>query len=189
MIYGGYRVVYTGATPGEFFSFMTAFLFAYEPAKRLARLNIDLNAALVAARILFEVIDAKSTEPDDGERLPLVPTRAQIEFTQVRFGYPTGQRVFENLSFVAEPEKVTALVGPSGGGKSTMRSSAARSRSTARTPRRCRGARCASRSPSSARTSSCSAPRSATTSRSASPAPPKPRSSLPPRRRMRMISS
>jgi ATP-binding cassette subfamily B protein len=120
MVYGGYRVVYTGATPGEFFSFMTAFLFAYEPAKRLARLNIDLNAALVAARILFEVIDAKSTEPDDGEKPSLVPTRARIEFAQVRFGYPTGQRVFESLSFVAEPDKVTALVGPSGGGKSTI---------------------------------------------------------------------
>ena len=45
LIYGGYRVIETGATPGQFFSFLAAFLLAYEPAKRLARLNIELNSA------------------------------------------------------------------------------------------------------------------------------------------------
>ena len=44
LIYGGYRVVETGAAPGQFFSFLAAFLLAYEPAKRLARLNIELNS-------------------------------------------------------------------------------------------------------------------------------------------------
>src|SRR4029078_3790947 len=43
LIYGGYRVIATGATPGQFFSFLAAFMLAYEPAKRLARLNLDLN--------------------------------------------------------------------------------------------------------------------------------------------------
>ena len=52
------------ATPGEFFSFITAFILAYEPAKRLARLNIDLNAGLVGVRILFDIIDAPQTEPE-----------------------------------------------------------------------------------------------------------------------------
>ena len=66
LIYAGYRVVVTGATPGEFFSFVTAFLLAYEPAKRLARLNLELNSALVGVRILFEVIDSPPSEaPDD----------------------------------------------------------------------------------------------------------------------------
>ncbi len=57
IMYGGYRVIETGATPGQFFSFIAAFLLAYEPAKRLARLNIELNSALVGVRILFEVIE------------------------------------------------------------------------------------------------------------------------------------
>ena len=65
MVYAGHRVINTGASPGEFFSFMTAFLLAYEPAKRLARLNLDLNIALVEVRVLFEVIDSPATEPDD----------------------------------------------------------------------------------------------------------------------------
>src|ERR1700759_3786431 len=50
LMYGGYRVVVSGATPGEFFSFLTAFLLAYEPAKRLARLHIELNSYLIGAR-------------------------------------------------------------------------------------------------------------------------------------------
>ena len=63
MVYGGYRVIETGATPGQFFSFLAAFLLAYEPAKRLARLNIELNSGLVGVRILFEIIDSPPTEP------------------------------------------------------------------------------------------------------------------------------
>jgi subfamily B ATP-binding cassette protein MsbA len=120
MIYGGYRVVATGATPGEYFSFMTAFLLAYEPAKRLARLNIDLNAALVGVGILFEIIDAPTTESTDDDRPALALKDARVEFAQVRFAYRGGERVFRDLSFVAEPGLVTALVGPSGGGKSTI---------------------------------------------------------------------
>ncbi len=81
-IYGGYRVIETGATPGAFVSFLAAFLLAYEPAKRLARLNIDLNNNLVGVRVLYEVIDSPAGEPSD-ENLP-------------------------------------ALVGPSGGGKTTV---------------------------------------------------------------------
>ena len=63
MVYAGHRVINTGASPGEFFSFITAFLLAYEPAKRLARLNLELNVALVSVRILFEVIDNPATDP------------------------------------------------------------------------------------------------------------------------------
>ena len=58
LLYGGYSVVALGATPGQFFSFMTAFLLATEPAKRLARLNIDLNSQLVGARMLLEIVDS-----------------------------------------------------------------------------------------------------------------------------------
>ncbi len=55
-------------TPGEFVSFLAAFLLAYEPAKRLARLNIDLNNNLVGVRVLYEVIDSPPGEPNDDDR-------------------------------------------------------------------------------------------------------------------------
>ena len=63
LMYGGYSVVALGATPGQFFSFLTAFLLAYEPAKRLARLNIELNSSLVGARKLLEIVDSPASEP------------------------------------------------------------------------------------------------------------------------------
>ncbi|MCC6775456.1 MAG: ABC transporter ATP-binding protein [Hyphomicrobiales bacterium] len=120
LIYGGYRVIETGATPGQFFSFLAAFMLAYEPAKRLARLNIDLNSGLVGVRILFEVVDHPPTEQPDDDKPPLILSSARVELDEVEFGYRPGEPVIRRLSLVAEPGKVTALVGPSGGGKSTI---------------------------------------------------------------------
>jgi ATP-binding cassette, subfamily B, bacterial MsbA len=120
LIYGGFRVIETGATPGQFFSFLAAFMLAYEPAKRLARLNIDLHSGLVGVRILFDVIDHPPTEQPDDDKPPLKLSTAHVEFANVQFAYRPGEKVIRNLSFVAEPGKVTALVGPSGGGKSTI---------------------------------------------------------------------
>src|SRR5579862_1690800 len=119
-IYGGYRVIDTGATPGEFVSFMAAFLLAYEPAKRLARLNIDLNNNLVGVRILYEVIDSPPGEPDDDTLPALALTDARVEFVDVGFAYRADTPVLRAMSFTAQRGKLTALVGPSGGGKSTV---------------------------------------------------------------------
>ena len=118
--YGGYRTIETGATPGEFFSFITAFILAYEPAKRLARLNLELNAGLVGVRILFDIIDAPQTEPNDANKPALKIDDGRVAFANVNFAYRPGEPVLRDLSFVAEPGKATALVGPSGGGKSTI---------------------------------------------------------------------
>jgi ATP-binding cassette subfamily B protein len=120
LMYGGYRVVAMGATPGQFFSFLTAFLLAYEPAKRLARLNIDLNSSLIGARKLIEIIDSPASEPDDSDKPALKLTEARVELRDVKFAYRPGEPVLKGMSFVAEPGKATALVGPSGGGKSTV---------------------------------------------------------------------
>src|SRR5207237_3999693 len=68
LMYGGYSVVAMGATPGQFFSFLTAFLMAYEPAKRLARLNIELNSSLVGARMLLEIVDSPARQPAADDR-------------------------------------------------------------------------------------------------------------------------
>jgi ATP-binding cassette, subfamily B, bacterial MsbA len=119
-IYAGYRVIYTGAMPGEFGSFLAAFLLAYEPAKRLARLNIDLTNNLVGVRVLYEVIDSPAGEPDDDHLPALTLTEARVEFAKVQFAYRADAPVLRGMSFVAQSGQVTALVGPSGGGKSTV---------------------------------------------------------------------
>jgi ATP-binding cassette, subfamily B, bacterial MsbA len=120
MIYCGYLVVVDGQTPGQFFSFLAAFLLAYEPAKRLARLNLDLHTNLVGVRVLFEILDTPATEPIEDGKPPLQVTEVRVEFADVRFNYRTGEPVLRGMSFTAEPAKLTALVGPSGGGKSTV---------------------------------------------------------------------
>jgi ATP-binding cassette subfamily B protein len=120
LMYGGYRVIGTNAAPGQFVSFITAFLLAYEPAKRLARVNIDLSAMLIGARMLLEIIDNPATEPDDGDKPALKLTATQVEFRNVTFAYRPDQPVLKDISFIAPSGQVTALVGPSGGGKSTI---------------------------------------------------------------------
>jgi ATP-binding cassette subfamily B protein len=120
LIYGGFRVIQTGATPGQFFSFLAAFMLAYEPAKRLARLNIDLNSGLVGVRILFDIIDTPATEPNDDNKPALQITTAKVEFDNVMFSYRPNEITIRGMTFAVEPGKITALVGPSGGGKSTV---------------------------------------------------------------------
>jgi ABC-type multidrug transport system fused ATPase/permease subunit len=120
IVYGGYSVINGGATPGQFVSFITAFLLAYEPAKRLARLNLELNSALVGVRVLFEVLDSPETEPLDDHKPDLRIKSPRLELKDVHFAYRPGENILNGMSFVAEPGKMTALVGPSGGGKTTV---------------------------------------------------------------------
>jgi ATP-binding cassette, subfamily B, bacterial MsbA len=65
LLYGGYSVIELGATPGEFVSFITAFLLAYEPAKRIARLHISLTRNLIAVRTVIEILDSTPLEPEE----------------------------------------------------------------------------------------------------------------------------
>ena len=68
---------------------MTAFLLATEPAKRLARLNIDLNSQLVGARMLLEIVDSPaSSEPADNDKPALKLSNARVEF---RVNFSTGR--------------------------------------------------------------------------------------------------
>lgn len=120
LVYGGYLVIRLNAAPGQFFSFLTAFLLAYEPAKRLARLNVELTSSLVGARMLLDIVDSPASEPDDSDKPDLQITRAEVELRDVDFSYRVNEPVLNGMSFVARPGKVTALVGPSGGGKSTV---------------------------------------------------------------------
>jgi subfamily B ATP-binding cassette protein MsbA len=118
-LYGGYRVTVTNAAPGAFISFVTAFLLAYEPAKRLARLHIDLRIKLAGVRMYYELLDAPPTEPEDSHKPALQVNAGRLEFRRVQFGYRPERVALADMSFAAEPGRVTALVGMSGGGKST----------------------------------------------------------------------
>jgi ATP-binding cassette subfamily B protein len=119
-VYGSYRTIEHGVPPGEFFAFIAAFLMAYEPARRLARLNLDLSSGLVGVRLLLEILDSPETEPRDDDKPALRASIERIEFSNVRFAYRADTPTLNDMSFAAEPGTMTALVGPSGGGKSTV---------------------------------------------------------------------
>jgi ABC-type multidrug transport system fused ATPase/permease subunit len=118
-LYGGYRILVLGAPPGELAAFLTAFLLAYEPAKRIARLNIDLHSGLTGVQFLFEVLDTPDPQPKQ-PKPDVKIDRGRIVFDNVSFAYRPDTPVLQHLSFTAEPGAVTAFVGPSGGGKTTI---------------------------------------------------------------------
>jgi len=122
VVYGGYRVIYWGAAPGNFFAFITALLLATEPAKRVARLHVDINSSLLGVEMLYEFLDQPTpeTEPDTLPALKVVSGR--VAFEDVEFSYRPGEMVLNRLNLVAEPGETTALVGRSGGGKTTAMS-------------------------------------------------------------------
>ena len=120
IFYGSWRITVAHADAGSFFSFVAALLLAYEPCKRLARVNLDIQNGLVSARMIFDVLDRPAPEKPVPGLPALAVDTGRIVLEGVSFSYRGDERVLSGLDFVAEPDATTALVGPSGGGKSTI---------------------------------------------------------------------
>ncbi len=120
IFYGSWRVTIAHADPGSFFSFIAALLMAYDPAKRLTRLKLEIQNGLTGAKLIYEVLDHPAAERETKGRPALTITSGQIAFDQVSFGYRPDETVLNQLNLTVAPNKTTALVGPSGGGKSTI---------------------------------------------------------------------
>ncbi|HEY1944486.1 MAG TPA: ABC transporter ATP-binding protein [Roseiarcus sp.] len=119
VVYGGLKVIEGGQAPGSFFAFITALLLAFEPAKRIARMHIDLTAGLIGVGILYDFLDEPGEERESGDEPELQVEEGRIEFRDVEFTYRKGEPVLRGMDLVAEPGQMTALVGRSGGGKTT----------------------------------------------------------------------
>ncbi|MEW9808530.1 ABC transporter ATP-binding protein [Mesorhizobium marinum] len=120
ILISGYLIVEGGHTPGSVMAFITALLLAYEPAKRLARARIALESGMVGVRLMYEMTDRplKLTEAPDAKPLP--EGAGEIRFDNVCFSYRDDEPVLTDLNIVFPAGKMTALVGASGGGKSTV---------------------------------------------------------------------
>jgi len=120
--YGGFQVVSEegGLTAGTFFSFLTALLMMYDPLKRLAKINATLQTGIAAGERIFRMLD-RGTEPDTGTRT-LDRARGDLRFDNVWFSYESERPVLRDISLDIPAGHVVALVGPSGGGKSTLAS-------------------------------------------------------------------
>ncbi|MEF2070800.1 ABC transporter ATP-binding protein [Consotaella aegiceratis] len=118
--YAGYRAVVYGYSPGALFAFITALLLAYDPARRLANLQVQLEKALVNAQMIYEILDLKPRQPDAPGAPALAVDGGEICFEAVDFSYYDGEPVLRAMGFVAPAGRTTALIGASGGGKSTV---------------------------------------------------------------------
>ena len=119
IVYGGLRVIELGQDAGSFFAFIFALMMAYEPAKRVARLHIDLTSSLIGVGLLYHFLDEPTQEIEKPDAPDLSVSAGRIEFADIRFAYRQGEPVLSGLNLVAEPGQTTALVGRSGGGKTT----------------------------------------------------------------------
>jgi ATP-binding cassette, subfamily B, bacterial MsbA len=120
IMYTGFRAVYDAQPPGAMFSFITAVLLAYDPVRRLARVQVGLERSLVNARMIYEILDIEPRQADSIGAVPISVPNGEVQFDDVSFGYGNGAPVLHNVSFTAEAGKTTAIVGASGAGKSTL---------------------------------------------------------------------
>ncbi len=117
--YTGYRAVFDAEPPGAMFGFMTAVLLAYDPVRRLARVQVGLERSLVNARMIYEILDIEPRQADSIGAVPITVPAGEVQFDNVRFSYGDVP-VLHGISFIAEAGKTTAIVGASGAGKSTL---------------------------------------------------------------------
>jgi len=122
VLYSGFTVIIGGNAPGSLFSFITSVIMLYEPLKRVARFHVDLSSALFGVAMLYDFLDVKDYEEDPAGARELTVTKGRVEFRDVVFGYRPEEPVLHSVSFVAEAGQTMALIGRSGGGKSTVMS-------------------------------------------------------------------
>ena len=107
------------ASVGEFASFLTAMLMLLAPLKHLTEVSAPLQRGLAAAESVFELIDQPAE--DDRGAVTLGRARGEVRYEGVRFTYPTRtEPALDGVSFSARPGETVALVGGSGGGKTTL---------------------------------------------------------------------
>lgn len=121
IVYGSWQISSGHITIGGLMSFITAFLLSYEPMKRLAKLNSQLQTGLAALERIFQLLDWPARVVDRPCACELVSQRFDIQFQQVEFCYPNRDiPILSGISLKVEHGRSVALVGHSGAGKSTI---------------------------------------------------------------------
>ncbi len=121
LIIGSRSVASKSMTEGDFFSFMAAVMLMYAPAKKLSRVNADIQAAIAAAERIFEMLDTHTEVKEKADAPALPPFKTAIDFRDVGFGYDDGPgRILRGVTFRVGAGQLIAIVGRSGAGKTTL---------------------------------------------------------------------
>ncbi|MDR2709805.1 MAG: lipid A export permease/ATP-binding protein MsbA [Burkholderiales bacterium] len=119
LYYAGVLARQDALTPGGFVTFVTAMVRVFAPIKRITNVSLSLQRGLAAAESVFAFLD-EAPEPDHGTQV-LNETRGALSFRNVTFRYARAERdALAGITLNIEPGETLALVGPSGGGKTTL---------------------------------------------------------------------
>jgi subfamily B ATP-binding cassette protein MsbA len=118
--FGGKEVIGGNMTPGTFFAFLTALIAAYEPVKNVTKINSTIQQGLAAATRVYAILDMEPEIQDKKDAIPLPLFSSQIECRDLNFSYDNENFVLSNINLTVPVGEALAIVGPSGGGKTTI---------------------------------------------------------------------
>ena len=122
LLYAGRQIISGSGEidAGDFMTFIFAMFSMIRPVKSLTQIHVKLQEGLAAAERIFEVIDADEKIVDNSDSKPMTEFNHCISYEAVSFSYNEAEQVLDNVSFTVNIGEVVAVVGPSGGGKSTL---------------------------------------------------------------------
>ena len=120
LIYGGSLVMDGTLTASWFVAYIAAFSQLTRPIRAFIDQFANINQGIAAGERIFSIMDARSSVEDKADAKPLKEFKDKIEFRNVSFSYDSSREVLHEISFEVKRGETVALVGPSGGGKSTL---------------------------------------------------------------------
>ncbi len=118
--FGGKEVIAGNSTTGTFFAFLTALIAAYDPIKGISRINSTVQQGIAAATRVFSILDIEPEIKDMPNAKPLPPFKSSIEYKNISFYYDDDSKVLDSINLYVTAGEALAIVGPSGGGKTTL---------------------------------------------------------------------
>ncbi|MBQ4076147.1 MAG: ATP-binding cassette domain-containing protein [Mailhella sp.] len=118
--YGSWLIVQGTITPGNFVSFLTALLMLYTPLKNISNVAVHVQQSFLAIERVFAILDRPDVLVEKEETKPLGAVLQGVKFENVSFSYTKGVEVLRNINLDVKVGEMIALVGNSGGGKSTL---------------------------------------------------------------------